>query len=164
MQHWLLSVTQHICLVFFSSYWVGNIMALWCKVYPTTIGSSLFSILEEKSGEKIPGWIGSGWLLHTVFKALHPYCLSFSRLHGAGTGSHHVLYLIWWKQSHAHSVICIRFVRLSHLVSILVERRLRSCKPHVFLLLLLLSCNSFITVLLWPCSSAHFPTHSTLLL
>lgn len=34
-----------------------------------------------------------------------------------------------------------------------------AANPHVLLWLLLLSCNSFITVLLLPCSSARVPTH-----
>lgn len=42
---------------------------------------------------------------------------------------HHVLYLIWWKQSHGRGGICIRFVWPSHLVSIPAERSLRSCSP-----------------------------------
>lgn len=70
---------------------------------------------------EISVWRGGGWLFHAVFKIICPYRLSFNSWKEAGTSSHHVLYLIWQEQSHVHSVICIRFVWLSHLVSIPVK-------------------------------------------
>lgn len=140
----------------------GPVMQSTVPLYPTTTGLSLFTILEEKiwGEDLILVWIGAGWLLHSVFKGLHPYCLSFNSPSEAGPGSHHVLYLIWWEQSHAHSVFCIRFVRLSHLVSILVERRLHGCKPSRAP-----AAPAPVLLLIYHSSAAaHGPTHPTPLL